>query len=159
MNVGNFIGKWWIWWTAGVDQKVLQERYMLLIGNGSELGDQAPRLTNEHAVVVGFALVDPAGKKVLLSTDGTVDGEPTDPHQPLWLRLTGGQLRWKGYYLGKPLYIYISVAATFTPEGNRYNHLYGSTTHGDPDQVAVWGGSGTPPPAPPPPPAPEAGNG
>ena len=158
MNVGNFIGKWHIQWTAGVDQKLMQQDYVLRIGTGSPLGDQAPRLTGEHAVIVGFAIVDPAGKKVLLSTDGTVDGEAADPHQALWLRLTGSQLRWKGYYQGQPLYIYISAAATFTPGGNRYIHLYGSTTYGDPDQVAVWGGSGTPPPAPSIPP-PQKGNG
>jgi len=157
MNIGSFIGSWQIQWTTGVDQKVMQEKYVLRIGTDSPFGDQPPRLTGEYAVVVGFALVDPAGQKVVLSTDGTVDGEPADPHQPLWLRLTGGQLRWKGYYQGKPLYIYISVAATFTPSGNRYNHLYGSTTYGDPDQVAVWGGSGTPPP--PPSPAPKEGAG
>lgn len=157
MNVGAFIGSWQIQWTAGVDQKLMQEDYVLMIGTGSAFGDRPARLTGEHAVVVGFAVVDPNGTRVVLSTDGTVDGEPADPNQALWLRLTGGQLRWKGYYLGKPLYIYISIAATFTPGGERYNHLYGSTTYGDPDQVAVWGGSGTPPPSPPPSPKGGAG--
>ena len=69
MNVGNFIGSWHIKWTAGVDQKLMQEDYVLRIGTGSRHGDQPPRLTDEYAVVVGFVLLDPAGKKVVLSTD------------------------------------------------------------------------------------------
>ena len=75
-----------------------------------------------------------------LSTDGQ------DGNQPLVLRLTGDQLRWTGYYQRQPTYIYISAAVTLVPGGKTYTHLFGSTTYGDPDQVAVWGGSGTPPP-------------
>jgi len=68
-------------------------------------------------------------------------------NQPAVLRLTGEQLRWAGYYNQQPAYIYISAAQTLTPDGN-YTNLFGATTYGDPEQVAVWGGSGTPPSTP-----------
>jgi hypothetical protein len=144
MNIGTFVGKWHIQWTVGVEQKLLQENWLLLIGTGSDFGDRPPFLTQEYAVCVGFAVVDPqdASCPVQLSTDGH-GGD-----QPLLLRLTGDQLCWKGYYNQQPLYIYISAADTRTPDGKGYVHLYGSTVHGDPDQVAIWGGSGTPPPPP-----------
>jgi hypothetical protein len=154
MDIGTFVGKWHIQWTVGVEQKLLQKGWLLLIGTGSDFGDRAPFLTEEYAVCVGFAVIDPQDPSapVQLSTDGQ------DGHQPLVLRLTGEQLRWKGYYGQQPLYIYISAAETLTPGGKTYVNLYGCTTHGDPDQVAIWGGSGTPPP--PPEPGPEgAGNG
>lgn len=141
MNVGDFVGKWHIQWTSGVAEKLLQEGYLLLIGTGSAFGDRPPLLTGEYAVCVGFAVIDPQGRTVELSSDG-------EGHQPLLLRLTGEQLRWKGYYGQQPLYIYISAAETWTPGGRKYVHLYGTTIHGDPDQVAIWGSSGTPPPPP-----------
>jgi hypothetical protein len=72
------------------------------------------------------------------------------------LLVGGGQLGWNGSYKGGTLYVYISAAETWMPGGRKSVHLYGSSTYGDPEQMAVWGGSGTPPSTPPPP-APEAG--
>ena len=60
-------------------------------------------------------------------------------------RLVGEHLQWTGYYNQKPTRIYISAAQTATANGGVV-YLYGSTTYGDPEQVAVWGGSATSPP-------------
>jgi hypothetical protein len=146
MNIGTFIGKWYIQFTGGVAW--LQEDWILMIGTDSEYGDKPPFLTEEYAVCVGFAVLDSKDQSpVQLST------EDHPGNQPLVLRLTGEQLRWKGYYKQQPLYIYIAAAETWTPAGEKYTHIFGSTTYGDPEQMAVWGGSGTPPP----PPAPKNG--
>jgi hypothetical protein len=152
-SVADFVGSWQIGWVDS-QKEWLQQGWVLLVGTGSAWGDSAPFLTEEFAVGVGFAILSQGadGKYTVLelSTDGNMG------HQPLVLRLTGDQLRWKGYYRepGKdpqPLYIYISTAETWVPDGRSYTHLYGSTTYGDPDQVGVWGASSTPPPPPPPP--------
>jgi hypothetical protein len=148
MNIGTFIGKWYIQFTGGVAW--LQEDWILMIGTDSEHGDKPPFLTEEYAVCVGFTVLDLKDQNpVQLST------EDHPGNQPLVLRLTGEQLRWKGYYKQQPLYIYIAAAETWTPVGEKYTHIFGSTTYGDPEQMAVWGGSGTPPP--PPEPEPKTG--
>ena len=141
MNIGTFIGKWYIQFTGGAAW--LQEDWILLIGTDSEHGDKLPFLTEEYAVCVGFTVLNLKDESpVQLST------ENHPGNQPLVLRLTGEQLRWKGYYKQQPLYIYIAAAETWTPAGKKYTHIFGSTTYGDPEQMAVWGGSGTPPPPP-----------
>jgi hypothetical protein len=153
-SVADFVGNWQIGWVDSA-KEWLQQGWLLLIGTGSGWGDTPPFLTAEYAVCVGFAILAP-------NQDGTysiLELSTDDPsgHQPLVLRLTGDQLRWKGYYkasedsLAQPLYIYISTAETWIPDGRRYTHIYGSTTYGDPDQVGVWGASSSPPPPPPPP--------
>ena len=149
MEISTFIGQWYIQYTGGVEGTFLQDGWILYIGTGSNYGDLKPFLTEEYAVCVGFALVDPNDptNPVQLSSDNE------GGRQPLVLRLTGDQLRWTGYYLQQPVYIYISAAETLVPGAKKYVHLFGSTTYGDPDQVAVWGGSGTPPT----PPSPKGG--
>lgn len=147
VSIGDFIGAWKVDWVSGADPW-FQQGWILMIGTDA-YGDSKPSFTGEWQVCVGFAVLSQSDV-IELSTE--VD-QP-DRNQALKLLLYGDQLRWKGYYKGKPLYIYISVSETWTPGGTRYITLYGSTTYGDPDQVAVWGGSGTPPP--PPPPDPEA---
>jgi hypothetical protein len=146
MEIANFVGTWYIHLQDGSTDHGMQKDSTLLIGTGSEYGDIPPFLTEEYAVCVGFAILDENGV-VELSTDPPSDSGPA-PHQALLLRLTGDQLRWKGYYMQQPLYIYISAAQTWTPGGEQYTHLFGSSTYGDPEQMAVWGGSGTPPPPP-----------
>jgi hypothetical protein len=143
MEISTFVGQWTIQYQGGAEGTFLQNGWTLLIGTDSDFGDRKPFLTEEYAVCVGFALVDPQDPEnpVQLSSDH-------DGPQPLVLRLTGEQLRWVGYYGGQPLYIYISAAVTQVPGDKTYTHLFGSTTYGDPDQVAVWGGSGNPPPLP-----------
>jgi hypothetical protein len=144
MNINDFVGHWFIQYKSGGKKTPLQNGWILEIGTG-RLGAQKPCLTAEGAVCVGFALIDPSDKTkpvVVIATDDH------DGNQPALLRLTGEQLRWKGYYNQQPAYIYISAAETVTPGGKTHIHLYGSTTFGDPDQVAVWGGSGTPPSTP-----------
>jgi hypothetical protein len=141
MNIGTFIGKWYIQFTGGAAW--LEENWILMIGTDSGFGDKPPFFTDEFAACVGFAVLNLKDESpVQLST------EDHQGHQPLVLRLTGEQLRWKGYYKQRPLYIYIAAAETWTPTGEKYTHVFGSTTYGDPEQMAVWGGSGTPPPPP-----------
>jgi hypothetical protein len=141
MSISDFVGTWFIQYKSGAENTPLQNGWILDIGTG-RLGAQEPFLSAEGAVCVGFALIDPenTSQPVVIASD-THDGD-----QPALLRLTGEQLRWKGYYNQQPAYIYVSAAETMTPDNETYIHLYGSTTYGDPDQVAVWGGSGTPPP-------------
>lgn len=143
MSISDFVGTWYIQYKSGGPSTPLQNGWILEIGTG-RLGASEPFVSAEGAVCVGFALIDPndASKPVVVATDDH------EGNQPALLRLTGEQLRWKGYYNQQPAYIYISAAETLTPDNKTYTHLYGSTTYGDPDQVAVWGGSGTPPPPP-----------
>jgi hypothetical protein len=145
MNINDFVGTWFIQHKSGNPNTPLQNGWILEIGTG-KYGAKKPFLSAEGAVCVGFALLEtstsPPEVKVIIATDDH------EGNQPAVLRLTGSQLRWKGYYNQQPAYIYISAAETVTPEGKTHINLYGSTTFGDPDQVAVWGGSGTPPSTP-----------
>jgi hypothetical protein len=160
MNIGNFVGTWYIQWRAGVEGHGIQEQWTLMIGTGSQYGDRKPFLSADYVVSAGFALLDQEGV-VQLSTDPPAAGVPTAPQdqgeneQSLALRVVGEQLCWNGSYKERPLYLYISAAETWMPGGRKSVHLYGSSTYGDPEQMAVWGGSGTPPSTPPPP-TPEA---
>lgn len=143
MDIADFVGTWYIHLRDGSTDHGMQKDSILMIGTGSEYGDKPPFLTEEYAVCVGFAILDENGV-VQLSTDPPTD-EPSNPaqapHQTLMFRLTGDQLRWKGYYMQQPLYIYISAAQTWTPGGQSYINLFGATTYGDPEQMAVWGGA------------------
>lgn len=143
MNIGSFIGRWTIQFASGVSGTLLQDGWILQIGLGTELGDSKPFLTPDYRVCVGFALIDPEDPEspIKISTEGY------EGNQPAVLVLDGEQLRWNGFYEQRPSFIYISAAQTATPTGPSI-HLYGSTTAGDPEQIAVWGGSGTPPPPP-----------
>jgi hypothetical protein len=154
MNIGTFIGSWNIQYKSEGAGGPVQNGWTLMIGtdtdpeNPNPFGDTSPFLDEEYVVCVGFALIDPnnGDPKVVISTRD-YEGE-----QPAVLSLVGEQLQWMGYYAGERASIYISAAQTPTVNGQSI-HLYGSTTFGDPEQVAVWGGSGTPPP----PPSPEPG--
>lgn len=153
-SMADFVGSWQIGWVDS-EKEWLQAGWLLLIGTNSGWGDTAPFLTEEYAVCAGFAILSQGEDGVYHTVELSTEGNPGS--QPLLLRLTGDQLRWKGYYrregetLGQPLYIYISSAETLVPDVGKYTHLYGSSTYGDPDQVGVWGASSTPPPPPPPP--------
>jgi hypothetical protein len=154
MNIGNFLGSWYIQWRAGVEGHGIQEQWTLMIGTGSQYGDAKPFLSDDYVVSAGFALLDQEGV-VQLSTDPPAAGVPAAPRdeeehqQPMALRVVDEQLYWSGSYQGQPLYLYISAAQTLMPGGRKSVHLYGSSTYGDPEQMAVWGGSGTPPAEPP----------
>jgi hypothetical protein len=139
-SVGNFVGKWWVHWVDGA-KDWLQKGWRIDIGTGGPAGDSVPELTETYNVCVGFAVIDAENQTVKLST------EDHEGEQPLSFMLVGNQLQWKGYYGQQPLWIYISLSET-TLEGKSYYSVYGSTTWGDPDQVGIWGGNGTPPPPP-----------
>jgi hypothetical protein len=152
MNIGNFIGVWYIQWRDGVEGHGIQQSWTLRIGTNSEYGDPKPFLSADYEVCVGFAMLDEQGV-VQLSTEPPAEGVPAVPQdrersqQDLALVLTGEQLRWSGDYEQLPLEIYVTAAQTIDA-GRKTVHLYGSSTYGDPEQMAVWGGSGTPPPPP-----------
>jgi hypothetical protein len=143
VNVGDFVGSWKINWAPGPVQEKLQAGW-ILIGTDSAYGDSAPELNKEFAIQVGFAILDQDGAPVLTSQQQKAAGA----NEPLLFLFEGSVLRWKGYFEQEPLYIDISAAEVVTPQGNRYVSIYGNTTQGDPDQVGVWGGTGSPPPPP-----------
>ena len=153
MNIGNFVGTWYIQWRDGVENHGMQKNWTLMIGTGSDYGDKEPFLSPDYEVCVGFSMINQDGA-VELSTDPPAPGVPRAPDYPdqleenLALRLNGEQIYWSGDYKQLPLEIYVSAAQTWMAGARKSIHLYGSSTYGDPDQVAVWGGSGTPPPPP-----------
>ncbi|HEY4565586.1 MAG TPA: hypothetical protein VIJ36_21600 [Thermoanaerobaculia bacterium] len=144
MNIGTFIGSWKIQYKSEDAGGPVQNGWILLIGTDTDnkgYGDIPPYLDGENTVCVGFALIDPTNttSPVVIST------KQHEGNQPAVLALVGEHLQWTGYYDQQPARIYISAAQTATATGGVV-YLYGSTTYGDPEQVAVWGGSGTPPP-------------
>jgi hypothetical protein len=147
MNIGTFIGSWKIQYKSEDAGGPVQNGWILLIGTDNDpnkkgYGDIPPYLDGENTVCVGFALIDatnPASPNVVIST------EQHEGNQPAELALVGDHLQWTGFYKQQPTRIYISAAQTATVNGGVV-YLYGSTTYGDPEQVAVWGGSATSPP-------------
>ncbi|HEX4961268.1 MAG TPA: hypothetical protein VF173_10555 [Thermoanaerobaculia bacterium] len=143
VSMGDFVGTWKVNFVTGPLAQTgepLAGLSYVQIGTGTN-GATAPSLDAGWQVVAGFALLDAAGG-VLFSTSDV-------KHQSGLMMLSGDQLRWKGYYTNLPLYIYISIAELWTPNDERTVQVYGCTVYGDPDQVGVWGGTGSPPPNPP----------
>ncbi len=143
ISVGDFVGSWRINFSTGpLSQpgQPLESLGYILIGTDTE-GDSAPAFDPAYQTLVGFALLDQQGNPLLTSADVN--------NQPLLLMLDGTQLCWRGYYNQKPLAVYISAAEVLMPGGDRSVSLYGNTLYGDPDQVGIWGGTGSPPPNPP----------
>jgi len=130
-NINRFRGEWHIWWVQGFEP-VLEQTGRIVIGAE---GAQEPFLSDDGEVCVGFAIYEP---------DGTLYAS-SDEWGPLALH--DGQLRWDGTDKdGHPLRMYMSVAEAVTQDDKTYFSLYGTTLHGDPDQVAVWGANDSPPP-------------
>jgi hypothetical protein len=144
MNINSFLGVWPINFATGPltqPGKALQNVGSIEIGTGNH-GAALPLLSDtDYMIKVGFALLDTSGGVIFSSDSG-----------PL-LSLVGEQLRWHGLY-GDPdlkvqqeLNINIALAEIFRGEEvdrGSYPYLFGCTVFGDPDQVGVWGGSGTP---------------
>ena len=137
-TISSFLGSWTVQWVSG-KRPFLESQWTILIGTGTQ-GDALPSFTGEYAVCVGFTVLDTSGNVKL----STAPQNSEEPHQPLVLLFDGSSLRWDGYYDQEPLNIYISLSTTKTT-GPSYVSLYGSTTWGDPDQVAVWGTDARPP--------------
>ena len=147
VSIGDFRGSWKITGATGPGN-VLEDGGYILIGTGSGWGDSVPVLTPEgFQTVVGFALVQ-NGKPVMLS-DIPMASEGHQGQQPLLFLFQDGYLRWSGFYNQQPLRIFVSAADFTKADGVRYVAIYGTTIQGDPEQVGVWGGSGSPPPDPP----------
>lgn len=140
MNVGFFIGNWPVNFATGpLTQrgKPLATLSSVEIGTG-ENGALQPTFGKDYGVQVGFALLDSSGSPIFASNPDCL------------LKLEGNQLRWHGLYLyegeEQELNINIALAEVFRKgetEPVSY-YLFGCTVYGDPDQVGVWGASGTP---------------
>ncbi len=142
MNVSSFIGTWPINFATGPlaqPGEVLENLRSIEIGTAMH-GAKAPFLcSTDYVVKVGFALLGTEDQVIFSS------GE-SGP----FLSLIGEQLRWHGPYgdpLPKELNINIALAEVFRDDQidlGFYPYVFGCTVYGDPDQVGVWGGSGTP---------------
>ena len=141
VSIADFRGSWQITGATGPGSP-LEDGGYILIGTGSGWGDSVPVLTPEgYQTVVGFAVVK--DDKAVMATEGH------EGPQPLLLLFQDGCLRWSGFYNQVPLRIFVSAADFTKADGARYVAIYGTTIQGDPEQVGVWGGSGSPPPDPP----------
>jgi hypothetical protein len=145
-SIGDFRGSWQISGATGPGS-VLQNGGYILIGTGSGWGDSVPAFTESYQVTVGFALIN-NGQIVELS-GVPLDSGGHEGQQPLLFLYQDGYLRWSGYYNQQPLRIFVSAADFTKADGTRYVAIYGTTIVGDPEQVGIWGGSGSPPPDPP----------
>lgn len=140
MNISLFMGVWPINFATGPlaqPGEVLENLGSIEIGTGGN-GASAPFLCEtDYVIKVGFALLDTADKVIFSSDSGAL------------LSLIGEQLRWHGPYgeLPKELNINIALAEVYRDhqiDQGFYPYVFGCTVYGDPDQVGVWGGSGTP---------------
>ena len=142
MTINDFVGTWTIQHKAGVEGTPLEVGWLLEIGTG-EYG-ATPPFSKDELDFVGFALLKPSegSYQVVISTDDH------DGKEPAVLCLVGEQLRWTGSYGNKPARIYISGAEAQTLNEGQFIYLYGTSVYEDPEQVAVWGASGTSTPEP-----------
>lgn len=138
MNISSFMGIWPINFATGpltLPGNALENLHTIEIGTGTN-GASAPFLSDsDYDVKIGFALIDTSGGVIFSSDSG-----------PL-LSLVGEQLRWHGPYEHKELNINIALAEVYRDhdiDRGFYSYVFGCTVYGDPDQVGVWGGSGTP---------------
>lgn len=147
ISMKDFVGTWQVQWVDGKNPWLVPG-WILEIGTSNN-GSSPPFLTGEYQIATGFSVLsslDPP--TVVLSSD-----QQDEFHQPLALLFVDGCLRWQGWYsdsdpaqpqqMPQRLSLYLSIAETELPGGGTYKSLYGSTTYGDPDQVAVWGANGT----------------
>jgi len=134
-DINNFVGNWNVWYVDGRDP-VLQRAYTLAIG--IEPGTE-PFTGPDGVPCVGFVIYEADRKPIFTSED----------YGPLVL--VDGSLRWIGTKGAENILkrIYVSLAESVSKDGLVSFSLYGTTLHGDPEQVAVWGANdGPPPPAP-----------
>lgn len=129
-NINDFVATWHVWYVDG-ENPVLGRACTLAIGTapGTE-----PFLNADGNPSVGFLISQP-------------DGAPLFSSQDLGpLVLEDGNLRWTGTGTGSVLKrIYVSLAESLSRDNLISFSLYGTTLHGDPEQVAVWGANDTPP--------------
>ncbi len=137
MTINSFMGVWPINFTTGPLSQpgnVLENLGSIEIGTGGN-GAMAPFLSDEdYQVKVGFALLDKLGGVIFSTDSGPV------------LSLVGEQLRWHGPYEGQELNINIALAEIFRGDAEDrglHPYVFGCTVYGDPDQVGVWGASGS----------------
>ena len=140
MNISSFMGVWPINFATGPlaqPGKALENLGSIEIGTGGNDASAPFLCDTDYVVKIGFALLDTSGGVIFSSASG-----------PL-LSLVGEQLRWHGPYGEPPLELNINIALAEVYRDHPidqgfYPYLFGCTVYGDPDQVGVWGGSGTP---------------
>ncbi|HWM90850.1 MAG TPA: hypothetical protein VN493_08795 [Thermoanaerobaculia bacterium] len=129
-TIDDFVGEWYIRWVDGEDP-IVQKAWRLVLEKPS-------------GSTLQFVLSQPVpgqGWQPVLSSD---------KNGPL--EFVAGSLRWISDPLDTPpedmARMYISVAEGVTWDEAHFRSLYGTTLHGDPEQVAVWGANDVPPPSP-----------
>ena len=126
-SINDFIGEWHVSWLDGVNP-IIDRDSKIEIGNQPAI---QPFLLDGE-VCVGYAVYLNGQTQPRLTS--AADGP---------LVLADGNLRWIGQEPdGREVRIYLSVAEAFTQDNGRFLSLYGTTLHGDPEQVAVWGANG-----------------
>jgi hypothetical protein len=134
MDIHDFQRDWHVWWVDGFEP-IVARQWKLAIG--TEPGTE-PFQGPDGVWHIGFNAYAPNDPKPVLSS--ATDGD---------LMLINSTLRWIGTNSeNDEVRIYISLAEAFTPESGSFLSMYGTTLHGDPEQVAVWGANGGPPPQP-----------
>ena len=128
MDIHDFQRNWHVWWVDGFEP-IVARQWLLAIG--TEPGTE-PFIGPNGEECIGFNAYAPNETQPALSSEK--DGP---------LVLIGNTLRWIGTNSENTrVRIYISLAEAFTPDDQRFLSMYGTTLHGDPEQVAVWGANG-----------------
>src|SRR5688572_10441484 len=123
MNIHDFQRDWHVWWVDGFEP-IVARQWKLAIG--TEPGTE-PFIGPDGEECIGFNAYSPQSTEPELSS--AVDGP---------LVLIGNTLRWISKNSEDPeVRIYISLAEAFTLDSGRFLSMYGTTLHGDPEQVAV----------------------
>lgn len=126
-SIDDFVGDWYIWWVDGKDP-IVHKAWKLAIG----------------------PVIDPSKVRFVLSEpDPEVGWKPVlDSEKDGPLTLVNESLRWDSPPETPPddmARMYLSLAEAVTRDDVVFFSLYGTTLHGDPEQVAVWGANDTPP--------------
>lgn len=131
-DINNFVANWIVWYVDG-QSPVLKRSYVLAIG--TEPGTE-PFLGPEGVPCVGFVIHEADRNPIFTSEE----------YGPLVL--VDGTLRWIGTKGNNSILkrIYVSLAESVSQDDKVSFSLYGTTLHGDPEQVAVWGANDGPPP-------------
>ena len=129
--IGDFIGNYTIRHVSTQNpDPLLQVNGKFCIGT-NEYGDTEPSLAGGGFIVVGFSILGSSGDVVFSTQD--------EQGTPLQLALVESNLRWAGFYQGRPLRIYISEYKITSPGGIVTRGIYATNVYGDPEQVGIWG--------------------
>jgi hypothetical protein len=148
-KIGDFVGEYKVRWVDG-SQPILSrpgpDSWMkFLIGTGT-FGDDPPWLTSSYDTMVGFSVVQfsSSGPVVVISSGQSgIAGS-----QQLALSFVDGVLVGGGIRSSDNAVVQVQLSLytdTSRGGGTVYKALYGVTTQGDPEDVAVWTADNTEP--------------